>query len=383
MGVENPREPVRSDLTVAHVIDPGVVGGAESVVWALATGRNRFVGRTLVAALTQPGQHPYVDGLRREGVPMIEVETGRRRYLAEARALAKALRDQGVAVVHTHVYHADFVGYWAARSLGLPVVATCHGQTSGNWKNHLYQWTDRRLLRRFDAVVCVSQRSTEQLLRSGCPSRLLHVIPNGYDGHVILDAAGARSRLGLPAEALIVGWVGRFSAEKGPDLFVRAFAKIEVPNTLAVMIGEGPEWERTAMLATELRVENRVRLLGCRADAAKLFAAFDCLAISSRNEGLPMVMWEAVAAGTPVVAFSVGGIPEVLTPDSAWLVQPANTSALGAAIAEAVTYRGEAGQRAERARLIMEECYGLEAWVLKIETLYSLVNRKHVRPLGA
>ncbi len=384
MNIEKLGEPVRSDLTVAHVIAPGVVGGAESVVRALAIGRHKFVGRTVVAALTQePGRHPYVEGLRKEGVPTVEIDTGRRRYLSEARVLAKALRDHGVALVHTHVYHADFVGYRAARALGLPVVATCHGQTQGDWKNHLYQWMDLRLLRRFDAVACVSQRGRERLARSGCPSRLLHVIPNGYVGREILDRAEARSRLGVPPEGLIVGWVGRLSAEKGPDLFVRAFAKIGVAGTLAVLIGEGPERERTITLTRELRVEDRVRLLGQRADAARLFAAFDCLVISSRSEGLPMVLWEAVAAGTPVVAFSVGGIPEVLPADSGWLVEPTDTSALGAAIAEAVTCREEAGERVKRARLIMEERYGLATWVLKIEDLYATVNRERIGPLGA
>ena len=96
----------------------GENGGAE-FVRALPIGRHKFVGRTVGAALTQePGRHPYVEGLRKEGVPTVEIDTGRRRYLSEARVLAKPLRDHGGALVHTHIYHADFVGYRAARALG-------------------------------------------------------------------------------------------------------------------------------------------------------------------------------------------------------------------------------------------------------------------------
>ena len=180
-----------------------------------------------------------------------------------------------------------------------------------------------------------------------------------------------------------MGWVGRLSAEKGPDLFVRAFAKIGVAGTLAILIGEGPERERTIALTRELRVEDRVRFLGQCAEAARLLAAFDCLVISSRSEGLPIVLWEAVAAGTPVVAFSVGGIPEVLPADSAWLVEPTDTNALGAAIAEVITCPEEAGERVKRARLIMGERYGLATWILQIEDFYATVNRERIGPLRA
>src|SRR6266849_10192769 len=93
-GHRPPDAPRGSDLRIAHVIAPGAVGGAESVVRALALGRQRFVGPTMVVALVeQPGRHPYAEGLRRQGIPTAEIETGRRRYVSEARAIARVLRD--------------------------------------------------------------------------------------------------------------------------------------------------------------------------------------------------------------------------------------------------------------------------------------------------
>jgi len=330
----------------------------------------------VVALVEQPGRHPYAEGLRRQGIPTAEIETGRRRYVSEARAIARVLRDQGVTLVHTHVYHADVVGFWAARSLGLPVVATSHGATQVDWKNNVYQWMDLRLLRCFDAIVCVSEFERRRLLGSGCPQDVLYLITNGYPKTDTLDRELACAALGVSPDATIVGWVGRLSREKGPDLFVRAFAQVDLPGALAVLIGEGTERDPTIALATQLGVNHRIRLLGQRVNAAELFRAFACLVISSRNEGLPMVLWEAVASETPVVAFSVGGIPEALTADAAWLVRPSDTAGLATAIADVLTSREEAQARAGRARAILEEHYGLEKWVNQLEELYMSVSRE-------
>ena len=178
----------------------------------------------------------------------------------------------------------------------------------------------------------------------------------------------------------MIGWIGRLSREKGPDLFVRAIALLGLPSALAILIGDGPERDPTIALATELGVHHQIRLLGQRPDAAALLGAFSCLVISSRSEGLPMVLWEAVASGTPVVAFSVGGIPEVLTADSAWLVRPADTAGLAAAIAAALMSPDEARARAGRAQAILQERYGLAKWVHALEELYAGVIRERSAP---
>jgi glycosyltransferase involved in cell wall biosynthesis len=374
-------------LTVAHVIAPGPVGGAESVVKALAIGRRELDGPTVVIALTDGlAPHAFVEWLRQAEVPTVEVAIRGRRYLSEIRALRDVLRDRRIDLVHAHVYHADFVAYWAARSLGLPVVATRHGETHVDLKNSIYQWMDRRLLRHFDAVICVSRDTQARLLRSGCPPGLLRVIPNGCIPQPTLARPEARARLGLPQTAQVVGWVGRLSAEKGPDLIVEAFAQVAAPGAHAVLIGEGQEKESTTQLIERLGLGARIHLAGEHPDAARLFTAFDCLAISSRAEGLPMVMWEAVAAGIPVVSFAVGGIPDALNDKSAWLVGPADTTALGAAISETLTNRQEAEQRAGQARRVMEERFGLTAWVHGIEEVYEAARlaggsrRTRVRP---
>ena len=132
-------------MRVAHVIAPALVGGAETVVRLLAAeSAGAGVEAEIIALIQMEGPHAFVGEARSEGTLVTEVRCGRRRYRAEAAAVAERLRAAEVAVVHTHGYHADIVGSWAARRCGLPVVATVHGFTGGGLKNRLYEWMQRR-----------------------------------------------------------------------------------------------------------------------------------------------------------------------------------------------------------------------------------------------
>ena len=361
-------------VPVLHVIAPAPFGGAESVVRALAAA-SRSAGRPFrVATLLQdPGAAAWVAELREEGAAVTEVACGRRRYLAEARAVARAAREQGIAVVHTHIYHADFVGWRAARIAGVPVVATVHGHTGGSPGNRLYEWLDRRLLRRFEAVVCVSESVRAALLRSGCAAGRLTVITNGFVGAAPLARDEARRALGVEGEAPLVGWVGRFSVEKGADLFVDAFAQAGLPGAQAVLIGDGPERPGVEALAARSRAAAGFRFAGARPRAARLLSALDVLVLSSRTEGTPMILLEAMAAGVPIVAFAVGGVGRVVDASSARVVPPGDTGALAAALREVLARPDEARARAGAARRVVEERFGAARWLSELDAVWERV----------
>jgi len=376
--IEHAVVPIRPERRVAHVIAPALFGGAESVVRALAWGRRRLGRATEVIALVDGDEpHPFVEELNSLGVPTHAVRCGRRRYWAEARRVADILSLIGAQVVHTHVYHGDFVGYWAARWRGRCVVATLHnGFMGGDWKNRVYEWADRRLLRRFDAVMCVSNQARTRLLRSGAPASRVSVVCNGYDGGGSLLRCEARTRLGSHEGIKTIGWVGRLSSEKGPDLFLRALALARLDRVIAVMLGTGAEQARVMTLAASLGLgTDSLRMMGQR-DARVLMSGFDVLVISSRTEGLPMVLLEAMAAGIPVVAFAVGGIPEVLNTESGWLVPPGDVVALARAIRGVLGAPEEAERRAAAARQLIESRFGLEQWVESVEAVYATAESR-------
>jgi len=358
---------------VAHIIAPAPIGGAEAVVRALSKATLRS-GREvwIVALLDGGGDHPFVVQARADGTPVIEVRCGRRRYLSEARRVGDALRELAVELVHTHVYHADLVGYLAARRARLPVVATLHGYAGGDPRNRLYEWLDRKLLARFDAVLCVSEAQREQMRRSGCAPERLAVVPNGHASGSLLPRAEARARLGLAATQVAFGWIGRLSFEKGPDLFVEALARLGPGGGLGVVIGEGAERRRVEARARALGLgEHRLRFAGFRGDAPSLLAAFDALVISSRTEGLPVVLLEAIAAGTPVVAFAVGGIPDVLGTASGWLAPAGDVDGLARALRSLLEDPREAQKRACEAKRLLASRFGVERWLEQVDGVYA------------
>ncbi|MBI1722482.1 MAG: glycosyltransferase [Gemmatimonadetes bacterium] len=360
---------------VVHVIAPAPYGGAESVVRALCVGAARHGREPHVAALLQTADGSrFVEQLRREAIPVTELRCGRRRYRTEARVLAELLGRLGAGVVHTHVYHADVVGYWAARATRLPVVATVHGFTRGDLKNRLYEWLDVRLLRRFDAAICVSESVRLRVLGAGVPAPRVHLVPNGYVERARLTREDARAELGLTPEARVVGWIGRLGHEKGPDVFMDVVTDSGLSGVVGAIVGDGPLHPALeARLAQAGPRGGEIRLVGARPEAGSLLAAFDALAITSRTEGLPMVLLEAMAARVPIVSFAVGGIPDVLDEGSAWLVPPGDTARLREALRVALNDREEAERRAARARTILDDRFGLAGWLEQVEAVYDRV----------
>ena len=368
-----PIRPAGTPRVVLHVIAPGPIGGAESVVVALAGARAATGAPTHVAALVPSASAEFIDRLRADGVPVHPVVCGHRGYLCEIRAVKAMARRLRPDIVHTHAYRGDLVGYMAARSAGATAIATHHGETGGSLRNRLYEWLDRRLLGRFDAVACVSATGRAWLVRSGIPDHKLHLVPNGHRPAVLLSRQAARARLGLTDERFTVGWVGRLSHEKGADLLIEALADLTGDHIHAVVVGDGPE--RSALEAAAARLPaGWVTFAGQTSNAASLFAAFDALVLSSRREGLPMVLLEAMSAHVPIIAFSVGGIPEAVTADSAWLVQAGDTRALALAIREAASRPDVARQRADAARRAFAARFAEEGWVAAMERLYDEVR---------
>jgi glycosyltransferase involved in cell wall biosynthesis len=357
---------------VAHLIAPAPAGGAESVVLALASGapdRSRVLVLNQVAGESAP-PHTLTQQLRARGIVVEEIRCGRRRYAAEARLVAAWIDREGIDVLHTHGYHATVVGYFAARRARTPVVATVHGYLSRNLKERIYNVVDRWFLRRFDAVIAVSQGIGQQMLASGLDAGKLFVIQNGLTVVHAPDRDRARRELNLDASALVVGWVGRLSIEKGADLLLHAVARMD-RGARVVVVGEGAEQNALDRLARELQISDRVWFVGFRPDASALLPAFDVLALSSRIEGTPMVILEAVAARVPIVAFRTGGIPDVLDDDSAWLVPPEDVAALAEALRDALAAPTERDRRATHAMTRLADRLSSDKWLERVWAAYE------------
>jgi len=361
-------------LAVLHVIAPGDVGGAERVVHTLATGQHRAGHRVAVAAVLGNGtdRQLFLAPLDRAGVETMTLRISPRAYGRERAAIVELCRRLRPDVVHTHGYHVDVVDAGAARRAGVPTVTTVHGFTGGDFKNWIYERLQRRAFRRFDAVVAVSRPLARDLERTGVPPARLHVVPNAWPAHdpPPLGRNQAREQLEVPEGRFHVGWVGRLTREKGLSVLLAALRLLEDVPLVVSVVGDGRQRSQLQDEAARLGVGNRVRWLGTVAEAGRLFAAFDVFALSSRTEGTPIVLFEAMAAETPIVATAVGGVPDVVTPQEALLVAAEDPAALAQAIRSVFTNPAAAGERARRARARLASEFAPAPWLERYEAIY-------------
>ncbi len=366
-------------MIILHVLAAGEVGGLERVVRALATGQRCAAHRVAVAVVLEPSQaeHPFVRSLERQDIEIVLIQVGPRSYRAERLAIADLCRSLRPDIVHTHGYRPDVVDSGVAQRAGIATVTTVHGFTGGGWKNWLYERLQRRAFRRFDAVVAVSQPLGDALAADGVPNSRLHVIQNAWDGTVaFLDRRSARRALGVPDEGFRIGWVGRMTHEKGPDVMLQALALLGDAPVRLSMLGDAARRHQLQRRGEVLGVGGRTTWHGTVAEAASRFPAFDVFVQSSRTEGTPIALFEAMAAGVPVVATSVGGVPHVVSPTEAILVPSDDPASLAAAVRETLCNPAAARDRANAARQRLEREFAVQPWLERYEMVYHAITRR-------
>ncbi|HSM86582.1 MAG TPA: glycosyltransferase family 4 protein [Candidatus Limnocylindrales bacterium] len=251
------------------------------------------------------------------------------------RDIRECIRGDKIDLVHSHGYKADLYGYLAASREAKPIVATCHNWLGGSASLGIYNQLDRMALRKFNAVAAVSGEVADKLRASGIAESKIRVISNGVKAALFCGAAAAEVR---PAsvKGKTIGMVARLDLQKGFEVLLQAILDLKsvFPELLLAIVGEGPDRERIQEIVQQLGLAQNVVLLGQRNDMPAIYAAMDIFVLPSFNEGLPMTVLEAMAAGKPVVATRVGAIPSVLQDGEAGLlVTPGDGNSLRQALA--------------------------------------------------
>jgi glycosyltransferase involved in cell wall biosynthesis len=251
-------------------------------------------------------------------------------------------------------------------------VTTVHGFTGEGLRSFVNAAIQRRAFRRFDGLVAVSDTVAEALMRFGVPPARVHVIQNAYDQVAPpLPRAEARARLGAGSDEFVIGWVGRLSPEKGLDVLLAALAELrDRPLTVAV-IGSGGERAALESDAERRGVSGAVRWMGQVNDAPRLYSGFDLFVLSSRSEGTPIALFEAMDAEIPVVATAVGGVPAVVSSDEARLVAPGDPHALALAIRDAFDDPAPGHVRAASGLQRLRSLYAIDPWLDRYDRLYT------------
>lgn len=328
-------------------------------------------------------------GVRLFEVPELEREV---RPLTDARAtlaLWRLLRHERPDIVHTHTSKAGAIGRIAAWLAGTPVVVhTPHGHIFYGYYGPVMSWLirliERALARITDRIVTLTDRGREEHIRLGIAGADKFVtIPSGITLAAFrsggADPSMKRKELGLPAGGPVAGTVGRLVPIKGHAWLIRAVPHVvaEFPEACFVFVGDGPLRGELAQLGNALGVASHLKFLGMRQDIPDCLAALDLFVFPSLNEGMGRALIEAMAAGLPVVATRVGGIPDVVVEGTnGLLVPPQDERALAAAVLTLLRDRRRMAAYGKAGKMLVGARFDAGSMVQAIERLYGAVWRE-------
>jgi len=318
-------------IKIAQVISRLCVGGTsvEVILITEALLRRGYPALLLAGELSsdEASMEEFAEG---RGVSPVKIQGLSREIswwndLSALWRLVRIFRRERPIIVHTHTAKAGALGRIAARLAGVPVcLHTFHGHVLREHfspgKSRVVLAIERFLARWTDCLVAVSESQGRELVEEYrvAPASKVVTISVGLELDRFLNLHGyhgaVRLTSGCPSDGALVGWVGRMTSVKNPELFLRAAALTlkDFPEVRFVMVGDG---ELRRPLERHLKDENlggAVAVLGWQSDLSDFYADVDALVLTSRHEGTPLVLLEAMASGKPFVATNVGGIRDLV-----------------------------------------------------------------------
>jgi glycosyltransferase involved in cell wall biosynthesis len=283
------------------------------------------------------------------------------------------LRDR-IDILHAHDFYSSFIGAAAARLSGVRVIACQRHLKLSDRRAH--KWGTRMIHRLAHRILVNSEAIRDHIIEhDSAPPGKIVVIRNGV---VPVSRANSHDEvcreLGLDAGTTLVGIVARLQAVKGHRFFIEAAARVlrSRTDTHFVLVGDGPLRTEIENQAAALGITDHVHLLGDRADVSRLVAAFDLVALASLHEGLPNAVMEAMSAGVPVVATSVGGTKELIADgETGYLAPPSDSAALADRIQFALGDEVHREEIVSAARRRITSAFSIERMVESVETLYQ------------
>jgi glycosyltransferase involved in cell wall biosynthesis len=358
-------------MRVLHLLTTLDRGGAEAQVAALCRALAAR-GRVEPSVAYLKGNGELAADLLASGIPV--AEAGRNPW-----RLAALIRERRPEVLHTHLFQADLLGAALARRSGVPALVSTKHNEDLYLREPLWNRLGRAAAGRAGRVVAISG-AVEGFVREtlGLADGRVRVIRYGLDPARLPrgDGAAFRAAMGVAADAPLAVAVARLSRQKGLDLLVEAAKSLRSsdPAARVVLVGRGEEERALRDLVRARGLGGTVLFAGFLADPGPAFAAADVVVLPSRWEGFGLAALEAMAAGRPVVAAAVGGLPEVLG-DTGTLVPPGDAKALAEALRQALSpervgaVRSGAAAGPLRLRALGE--FSLERAAVEHETLYG------------
>ncbi len=373
---------VDGKIRVCHIVTRLAVRGVPRHVidMAVALDPERYVVQVLTGH-SEPGEGDLWQEALDLGIAVRRIPALQRRIDLSGDVLAlwqlyRYLRAYPFDIVHTHISKAGMLGRMAAHWAGVPqVLHTYHGVplewAGSGLAARLFRLCERRVSRSTSALVAVSQALKNDLLQMGIgKAKRMHVIYNGVHTAMLAEGIGAQV---VSASPLLL-CIGSLTQEKGLAVLLKALPELRVhfPNLGLCLVGDGPLKEDLQRLVRELNLDTCVHFVGIVDDVRPWLAACAVLVMPSLSEGMPLAVVEAMAMGRPVIASSVGGLPEVVVEgETGLLVEPGDSHRLAQQIGSLLQKPSELRRMGANGRQRAMRHFTLERAISQLQDLYE------------
>ena len=308
--------------------------------------------------------------------------------LATFFSLLRIFRREKPHIVHTHTSKAGILGRWAAWFCRVPIIVhTPHGHVFWgyfkSWQTRLFILLERWTAKVTTAIVTLTPQEKEDHIRFRIgPEEKITVIHSGVDLQTfqadLYQPSETKVLLGIPPEMTVVGTVGRLTLVKGQEVLIRAASELirRGEKIFLVLLGDGELRRDLEELSLRLDIAEFVRFLGWQPDVARVMAAFDIFCLPSRNEGMGKVLVEAMAMGKPIIASSVGGIPDIVRSGENGILVPVGDAAAWAEAIIRLCRDSEKRRRMGDAGMQMAPRYNSEEMIKRIDRMYGKLLNK-------
>lgn len=336
-------------------------------------------------AFSSDGESParFLEGAKQHNIPVLLLEQKGVAYLSLVRQAIREAQVNKVSIIQTHGFKPSVLGFFVQIFCRVKWICFLHGTTSENLKVKFYYFIEN-LVQRFAArTVLVSEAQRSKIFK-GYDDKRVRVLHNAINVEQPMPISSkrqpVRELLGLSADSRLLVVVGRFSPEKGVDVFIEAVARLSPKeNSIhAILVGDGQERERLEAQAVALNVGKNVHFVGFTKTPGDYVVDADIVVVPSRSEGIPNAVLEAMSLGKPVVATAVGGIPEIIEDGiSGYLVPSERPDILADAIRNVLgdpdLYNRFVVNGAKR----MKDSFSIKQRVAKLQTFYHEVLNEH------
>ena len=382
---------------VFHLVETLQIGGTETQAVQTALRQHATGEQVTVGCLRAEG--PLVNSLHRADISVVEFRKPKKLLSVQGiwlvLRMAIFLRRERFHILHAHDLMSNLTGVIAARLADIPIIISSRRYLDlewwcGAWRNRIAGWIYNQSTR-----VIVNSKSIRDLLvtREGVPEQKIHVIHNAIDADRFSEAIAVQDAALSSAskDSMLVAVVANmYSTVKGHATLVAAAKHVclHAPHVLFVLIGDGTERPKLERQVKETGLQKNFLFLGARADVPQLLAACDLFVLPSESEGMPNALLEAMAAGLPAIATSVGGVPEVIEHNvTGLLVPPCQPDALSKAILALLNSEDLRHRLARAGRERVVRHFSFDRLMSVLNTLYAelsearLVRKSRPAPL--